>query len=181
MKMEDMVIISVDDHITEPPTVFDNQLSGEDYATAPKLKVAPDGANYWEYQGKRMRNVALNSVTGRVRAGSSVLDLVERLHPTHAVGGLPRAAAMALIRGVERMDRGWYAAPVGWVDAHGDGEFAVALRSGLVRGSASSIASRPRSHFSPNAPALTNMAKRIIPTRMGSARTWCTTSGMPTL
>lgn len=67
MKMEDMVIISVDDHITEPPTVFDNQLSGEDYATAPKLKIAKDGANFWEYQGKRMRNVALNSVTGRVR------------------------------------------------------------------------------------------------------------------
>jgi hypothetical protein len=66
--MEDMVIISVDDHITEPPTVFDNQLSGEAYATAPKLKtVAADGANYWEYQGKQMRNVALNSVTGRVR------------------------------------------------------------------------------------------------------------------
>lgn len=67
MKMDDMVIVSVDDHITEPPTVFDNQLSGEDYATAPKLKLAPDGANFWEYQGKRMRNVALNSVTGRVR------------------------------------------------------------------------------------------------------------------
>jgi predicted TIM-barrel fold metal-dependent hydrolase len=67
MEMNDMVMISVDDHITEPPTVFDNQLSGEDYATAPKLQVAPDGANFWEYQGKRMRNVALNSVTGRVR------------------------------------------------------------------------------------------------------------------
>jgi hypothetical protein len=67
MKMEDMVIVSVDDHITEPPTVFDNQLSGKDYETAPKMGVAADGANYWEYQGKRMRNVALNSVTGRVR------------------------------------------------------------------------------------------------------------------
>jgi predicted TIM-barrel fold metal-dependent hydrolase len=67
MKMDDMVIVSVDDHITEPPTVFDNQLSGKDYETAPKLKVATDGANFWEYQGKRMRNVALNSVTGRVR------------------------------------------------------------------------------------------------------------------
>ena len=67
MRMEDMVIVSVDDHITEPPTVFDNQLSGEAYATAPKLKVAEDGANYWEYQGKQMRNVALNSVTGRVK------------------------------------------------------------------------------------------------------------------
>jgi predicted TIM-barrel fold metal-dependent hydrolase len=67
MRMEDMVIVSVDDHITEPPTVFDNQLSGEAYASAPKLKVGSDGANYWEYQGKQMRNVALNSVTGRVK------------------------------------------------------------------------------------------------------------------
>src|SRR5690606_1377298 len=67
MKMEDMVIVSVADHIAEPPTVFDNQLSGKDYETAPKMKVAGDGANYWEYQGRKMRNVALNSVTGRVR------------------------------------------------------------------------------------------------------------------
>ena len=67
MEMNDMVIISVDDHITEPGTVFDNQLSGDDYATAPKLKIGRDGRNYWEYQGKKMRNVALNSVTGRVR------------------------------------------------------------------------------------------------------------------
>jgi predicted TIM-barrel fold metal-dependent hydrolase len=67
MQMNDMVIISVDDHITEPGTVFDNQLSGEAYATAPKLHVGRDGRNYWEYQGKKLRNVALNSVTGRVR------------------------------------------------------------------------------------------------------------------
>ena len=67
MQMNDMVIISVDDHITEPPTVFDNQLSGKDYETAPKMKLAANGANFWEYQGKRMRNVALNSVTGRVK------------------------------------------------------------------------------------------------------------------
>ena len=67
MQMDDMVLVSVDDHITEPPTVFDNQLSGEDYATAPKFKLAPDGANFWEYQGKPRGNVALNSVTGRVR------------------------------------------------------------------------------------------------------------------
>ena len=67
MKMEDMVIISVDDHITEPGTVFDNQLSGQDYATAPKLKTRANGVNYWEYQGKQLQNVALNSVTGRVR------------------------------------------------------------------------------------------------------------------
>ncbi|MDE8654561.1 amidohydrolase family protein [Novosphingobium album (ex Liu et al. 2023)] len=67
MKMEDMVIISVDDHITEPGNVFDNQLSGEAYATAPKLKVKSNGSNYWEYQGRKIQSVALNAVTGRVR------------------------------------------------------------------------------------------------------------------
>ena len=67
MKMDDMVIISVDDHITEPGNLFDNQLSGEAYASAPKLHLGRDGRNFWEYQGKRLRNVALNSVTGRVR------------------------------------------------------------------------------------------------------------------
>ena len=56
-----------------------------------------------------------------------------RLHPTPAVGGYPREAALPMIRAEERFDRGWYAGPVGWVDARGDGEFAVALRSGAFR------------------------------------------------
>ncbi len=73
-------------------------------------------------------------VTGRVRPGVGVLDLAATLHPTPAVGGLPRAAALAFIRAHEGLDRGWYAGPVGWVDRHGEGEFAVALRSGLLRG-----------------------------------------------
>jgi len=67
MQMNEMLIISVDDHITEPGTVFDNQLSGEAYASAPKFKTRPNGVNYWEYQGKQLQNVALNAVTGRVR------------------------------------------------------------------------------------------------------------------
>jgi isochorismate synthase len=62
-----------------------------------------------------------------------VLDLVARLHPTPATAGLPRATSMALIRQHEGFDRGWYAGPLGWLDARGDGEFAVALRSALVR------------------------------------------------
>jgi isochorismate synthase len=73
-------------------------------------------------------------IVGRLRDGVSLLDLVARLHPTPAVGGFPRAAALAHIRAVEGMDRGWYAAPVGWLDARGDGEFAVALRSALLHG-----------------------------------------------
>jgi len=73
-------------------------------------------------------------VTGRATAGTDVLDLVARLHPTPAVGGQPRAPALDYIRAREGLDRGWYAAPVGWLDRHGEGEFVVALRSALVRG-----------------------------------------------
>lgn len=70
--------------------------------------------------------------TGRLRQGVHVLELVERLHPTPAVGGLPREEALAWIEREEPGSRGWYAAPVGWFDAAGDGEFGVALRSGLL-------------------------------------------------
>ena len=72
---------------------------------------------------------------GTLRAGSSVLNLVARLHPTPGVGGVPRGAALDLIRQQEGLGRGWYAGPVGWVDAHGGGEFVVGIRSALVRGS----------------------------------------------
>jgi salicylate biosynthesis isochorismate synthase len=61
-----------------------------------------------------------------------VLDLVERLHPTPAVGGFPEPAALPVIPALEGMDRGWYAGPVGWIDATGDGDFSVALRSALL-------------------------------------------------
>ena len=56
MQMNDMVLISVDDHITEPPTVFDNQLSGKDYETAPKMKIAKDGAVMSESQRRTVEN-----------------------------------------------------------------------------------------------------------------------------
>ena len=65
MKMNDMVIISVDDHICEPPNLFDKQLSGELLATAPKLKVDKNGTNYWSYQGMKFPSVGLNAVVGR--------------------------------------------------------------------------------------------------------------------
>lgn len=71
-------------------------------------------------------------VEAELREPRHVLDLVARLHPTPAVGGMPRAAALALIAATEPVDRGWYAGPVGWFDAAGDGEFVVALRSGLI-------------------------------------------------
>ncbi len=88
-----------------------------------------------EPQLMRMPNVQHlhTPIAGTLRGDAGVLDLVARLHPTPAVGGVPREAALALIRQHEPFDRGWYAGPVGWVDAHGNGEFVVALRSGLLR------------------------------------------------
>jgi isochorismate synthase EntC len=81
----------------------------------------------------------LTTVRGQVTAARSVLDLVEQLHPTPAVGGFPRTRALALIRQHEALDRGWYAAPIGWMDGHGDGEFVVGLRSALLRGETATL------------------------------------------
>jgi isochorismate synthase len=64
----------------------------------------------------------------------SALELALALHPTPAVGGEPRDAALALLGQLEGFDRGWYAGPVGWVDAEGNGEWAIALRCALLRG-----------------------------------------------
>ncbi|QKY18989.1 isochorismate synthase [Halolamina sp. CBA1230] len=63
-----------------------------------------------------------------------VLDLVEALHPTPAVGGMPPETAERVIRETETFERGWYASPVGWFDADGDGEFAVAIRAAVAGG-----------------------------------------------
>jgi menaquinone-specific isochorismate synthase len=71
-------------------------------------------------------------ITAELDRDYHVLDLVEALHPTPAVGGLPPEEALATIRETEPFDRGWYAAPVGWIDAAGYGSFAVALRSAVA-------------------------------------------------
>ena len=63
----------------------------------------------------------------------SAIELAGMLHPTPAVGGEPWPPAARAIAELEGMDRGWYAAPVGWMDATEDGEFCVALRSALLR------------------------------------------------
>ena len=62
----------------------------------------------------------------------SSLQLAEALHPSAAVGGTPTTVAVGLIARIEGMDRGRYAGPVGWMDARGDGEWGIALRSAEV-------------------------------------------------
>lgn len=82
----------------------------------------------------KVRNVQhlCTPVEGRLRDRRTVLDLVSRVHPTPAVGGFPRDAAAMWIGRHEGLARGWYAGPIGWMDAAGEGEFAVAIRSALV-------------------------------------------------
>ena len=67
-----------------------------------------------------------------LRSPRHVLELAARLHPTPAVGGTPRALAAEWIETHEPEARGWYSAPVGWFDLDGNGELAVALRSGVI-------------------------------------------------
>ena len=99
----------------------------------------PDGPNL-----VRLDNVQHlgSDLTGTLRSGTEdgqgedahVLSLLARLHPTAAVGGAPRAEALAAIRELEGMSRGRYAGPIGWCTPDGDGEFAIARRRAEAHG-----------------------------------------------
>jgi len=69
----------------------------------------------------------------------SILHLVKKLHPTPALGGLPQTEAVSWIREHESLERGLYGGPMGWMDSSGNGEFAVALRSALLKGKEASL------------------------------------------
>jgi len=87
-------------------------------------------------QIRALRNVMhlRTPMTGILAHDHHILDLVAALHPTPSVGGAPTANAVGWIVTNEPDRRGWYAGPVGWFDADGDGDFAVALRSGVIQG-----------------------------------------------
>jgi isochorismate synthase len=74
----------------------------------------------------------VTEIVGTLPEAHGLLALAERLHPTPAVGGEPREMALALLDEHEGFDRGWYAGPIGWLGADGDGELCVALRCGIV-------------------------------------------------
>lgn len=72
-------------------------------------------------------------ISARLQNASGVLPVVGALHPTPALGGTPRDLAMAFIRETEPVPRGWYAAPIGWMDGEGNGRFSVAIRSAVAQ------------------------------------------------
>jgi menaquinone-specific isochorismate synthase len=75
------------------------------------------------------------SFSGETHPGTTIAELLAALHPTAAVAGTPTKSAVELIRELEAHRRGRYAGPVGWIDSDGDGEFAIALRCGLIEDS----------------------------------------------
>lgn len=84
----------------------------------------------------KMANVQhlASEVVGVLDSPRSVIEVAGVLHPTPAVAGLPQAEALAFISKAESIDRGWYSGGIGWTDAGGNGQIAVALRCALVRG-----------------------------------------------
>src|SRR5947208_13062952 len=73
-------------------------------------------------------------VRAQLAVPRGAIELAGLMHPTPAVGAEPQAVGLPLIPALEGLDRGWYAGPVGWTDANGDGEWCVALRCALLRG-----------------------------------------------
>lgn len=127
----------------------------------------------------RLRHIQhlASRISGTLSERAGVLDLVERLHPTPAVGGAPRELALELIAGEERLERGWYAGPVGWVDRNGDGEFVVAIRSGVIEGRSASLFagcgivadSEPEREW-----VESQIKLRTLASALGEVRTWPT-------
>ncbi len=78
-------------------------------------------------------------IAGKLADHVHLFELVGRLHPTPAVGGTPRAEALAFIDKVEGIDRGWYSGGIGWVSPYGDGETAIALRCALLTGNQATL------------------------------------------
>ncbi|WP_276301019.1 isochorismate synthase [Halorussus lipolyticus] len=95
-------------------------------------------------EDRRVRKLATiqhlwTPIEADLASSGHVLSIVEALHPTPAVGGLPPEKALQTIRETETFARGWYASPVGWFDAEGDGTFAVGIRSAVTSGESATL------------------------------------------
>ncbi len=78
-------------------------------------------------------------IHGRIKSGVSLLKLVAHLHPTPAVGGVPRGEAIKWLTGHGESHRGWYTGAMGWLDADGGGELSVTLRCAMLRGNTADL------------------------------------------
>jgi isochorismate synthase len=87
-----------------------------------------------EPSARQVRNLIhlQTPISGELRETTSAFDLLAALHPTPAVGGFPAREAAEWISQNEPLERGWYTGTVGWIDANGDGEMAVAIRCGVL-------------------------------------------------
>ena len=65
MNVEDMVLVSVDDHVVEPPDMFDEHLPAKYKDLAPKVVQTDDGDDVWFYEGQELPNIGLNAVAGK--------------------------------------------------------------------------------------------------------------------
>lgn len=92
-----------------------------------QLEISPQPGVY------KLRNIQhlFTPIRGRLLERHGILPLVDLLHPTPALGGSPRRMALEFIRETEPVTRGWYAAPLGWIDYKLNGAFAVAIRSAV--------------------------------------------------
>lgn len=107
-----------------------------------RLEMFSDEINYPSKPGiKKFTNVQhlYTPVSAWMNAQHDPFEILEKLHPTPAVGGSPSEKALELIPLLEAHNRGWYAGPVGWINSKGRGEFVVAIRSGLVKENTANI------------------------------------------
>ncbi|HEY4278230.1 MAG TPA: isochorismate synthase [Conexibacter sp.] len=132
---------SVDDHLGEALLRSDKN-RGEQAIVTRRIARALRPHSLWvtaapEPVVVRVANIQhlATPIRAQLKRPLAATALVDVLHPTPAVGGEPFEQAERLIPQLEGFDRGWYAGPVGWTDTSGDGEFCVALRCALLRGS----------------------------------------------
>jgi salicylate biosynthesis isochorismate synthase/menaquinone-specific isochorismate synthase len=130
---------AVDDHLGERLLRSDKDLE-ENAIVARRIARALRPHSVWiavapEPELVKVANIQHLALPIRAQLASPIdaVQLAGLLHPTPAVGGEPRKPATELIPALEGLDRGWYAGPIGWTDATGDGEFCVALRCALLR------------------------------------------------
>ena len=106
-----------------------HMIKGEMQLLCEKVE-APDGPIIMKL--KDLQHLA-TPISGYAKPSATLLNAVEALHPTPALGGMPRQPAIEKIKELEFFDRGWYAAPIGYLNKQLDGEFVVAIRSGVVK------------------------------------------------